>query len=412
MTALEFGLASGLVAAAGCADGTSSRDGDSARRIEAHEEMRIGSSTDPEVGFTRIGSVAVDQAGRIIVYEASDREIRIYAANGSLLNSLGGPGSGPGAFREVHSIGVVADTIWAIDSGLRRITLFDRNGRLLTANGWEDVEVALENGERQVLRPAAIGENRRLVSDVGIIWGDGVLRVGGDNDTIKVPRIAFELSGAVADTVGWRPLPARPSPSPPGMADVGGVRYAIYSPPIDRSLLLGTPDGWALIERPRPHDSEIALITITRYDHVGTVVFRREVSYEPREFGDSALNQTAALSARNPGGAPPRADGAGQVQEPSSEVVAAIRRQLDFPKYQAPVRQAWLADDGSIWLLREHLDGPHDRWLVVRSTGEIRGELELPRGSQPAWAAGEHLWSVEADSVGVPWLVRYRLAGR
>ncbi|MGD2047004.1 MAG: hypothetical protein PVJ80_10470 [Gemmatimonadota bacterium] len=108
--------------------------------IGATEELRIGSVDDPALGFSNIASVDVDEAGRVYVLDALDMQIRVYGPDGSLLGRLGRRGDGPGEFARPPIVGVLGDTVWAVDFAGGRITRFRRTGELL---GTAPVEVVL-----------------------------------------------------------------------------------------------------------------------------------------------------------------------------------------------------------------------------------------------------------------------------
>lgn len=42
--------------------------------LRATEELRIGSSSDPNIGFSRIGGVAIDRDGQVYIFELHDGE--------------------------------------------------------------------------------------------------------------------------------------------------------------------------------------------------------------------------------------------------------------------------------------------------------------------------------------------------
>jgi hypothetical protein len=95
--------------------------------------------------------------------------------------------------------------------------------------------------------------------------------------------------------------------------------------------------------------------------------------------------------------------------EDSAAALAAIRGKIAFPASQPPVQSYEVASDGALWLQRENMGGPHRRWTVLDAADSPVGELELPRELRIAWTRGNTVWTVERDSLDVPWLVRYRI---
>jgi hypothetical protein len=65
--------------------------------------------------------------------------------------------------------------------------------------------------------------------------------------------------------------------------------------------------------------------------------------------------------------------------------------------------------DGGIWLRREDTDTETRRWLVLDSALVPVGHLELPgSGFRVEWSSGNQFIAVASDTLGVPWIVRYR----
>ncbi len=101
-----------------------------------------GAWADPFLSGTVGGVVLGD--GRVALLDAGSRELRLYSASGTYLGFAGGPGHGPGEFVEPTWLGRGgADTLLVWDDAQRRLTAFDRTGRLLSSR-----LVAADGGER------------------------------------------------------------------------------------------------------------------------------------------------------------------------------------------------------------------------------------------------------------------------
>jgi hypothetical protein len=101
------------------------------RIFDVIEELRIGSVDDPDAGFTDIGGIAVDSEGLVYVLERRDRAVRVYDTSAQLVRTIGRSGEGPGEFRSPLLLGLLGDTLWVNDVGLRRVTFFSRGGTVL-----------------------------------------------------------------------------------------------------------------------------------------------------------------------------------------------------------------------------------------------------------------------------------------
>src|SRR6185436_3773336 len=69
-------------------------------RLRLVEELRIGNAADPKLGFSSIGSVAVDREGNVYAFEVQAAEIRVFTPAGRALRTIGRRGDGPGEFQE------------------------------------------------------------------------------------------------------------------------------------------------------------------------------------------------------------------------------------------------------------------------------------------------------------------------
>ncbi len=92
----------------------------------------IGALTGPEeYQFVAVSSAARRSNGTLVVADAGARSVRLYDGEGTFLKTLGGPGSGPGEFRDPGPVFVTrGDSVVVWDQSLFRITRFDPQGGL------------------------------------------------------------------------------------------------------------------------------------------------------------------------------------------------------------------------------------------------------------------------------------------
>jgi hypothetical protein len=153
-------------------------------------------------------------------------------------------------------------------------------------------------------------------------------------------------------------------------------------------------------------------LRITRFTHAGDTVRIREFSYQPKPFPDAVLD---AVVARNvgvgnlivAGGAEPII--LERLARDSAEARVVMRRRLDFPATQPPVRSVRVTDSGALWLQRENDDEAEERWTVLDAEDRPIGELFIPRTLSIHWTDGSSAWAMERDEFGVPWLVLLRI---
>jgi hypothetical protein len=87
------------------------------------ETLRVSETDAFYLGSVR--DVAVTSDGRIVVADGQAHHLKVLAPDGTLLDSLGQEGEGPGEFRALPSVQVArGDSIYAYDDRQRRLTAF------------------------------------------------------------------------------------------------------------------------------------------------------------------------------------------------------------------------------------------------------------------------------------------------
>ena len=95
------------------------------------ETLRIGGAESGPGMFVQARSVDADSKGRILVYDRSTQDIRMFGADGKHIRTIGRVGSGPGEMRNAE--GMVVDRrgrIWVRDAANARFTVFNAEGEL------------------------------------------------------------------------------------------------------------------------------------------------------------------------------------------------------------------------------------------------------------------------------------------
>src|SRR5690606_11402369 len=92
------------------------------------EELRIGSADDPETSLTRVSGLAIGPQGHIYVAQRQDEQIRAYDRDGRFVRAFGGKGNGPGEFTHLFAIGLLADTVYAVNAQPARLSFFTLEG--------------------------------------------------------------------------------------------------------------------------------------------------------------------------------------------------------------------------------------------------------------------------------------------
>jgi hypothetical protein len=410
-----------LLGSGACADveSTGERHLDTLPVLVAEEVARIGSFDDPNVGFTQIYGVDVDRDGDIYVLEGSVPEIRVYDADGQILRRIGGRGEGPGEFNSTPRFGVQGDTVWATERG--RITLFDRQGRVLSTGRTDGVVVPVPQGLVRVL-PGSMRSDGNFIGWPMILSG---LPRGESNsvqptDSIPVPIVLFDASGTVADTIGrlgrppprmWRPPSEEPVHSEP--IDFAGRSWFVPVPPSTLPHWELRRDGYVTVDTPMPTSPEDGVLTVTRIGVSADTVFGRRIHYRPIRYSDTDLDSIAARAARGePGGMLGFFIPGAPVPDNWEEAAPRIREAMNLPEFQLPLEYFWVAQDESTWLRFRPIEGTGvARWVVLDPDGHPRGKLDLPLDIRPQWSRGDTVWASDSDELEVQWLVKLVVGG-
>jgi hypothetical protein len=339
-------------------------------------------------------------------------QIRVYASDGSLLRRIGRRGGGgPGEFENPPRYGLKGDTLWTYDSPSGRITLFDRAGRVLITGRTQGLQVVVRTGYGYIT-PVAMRADGFLVGwFTHIVYSRDHPPPAPSADS-AVPRVLFEASGTVIDTIGGTPSPPPRMVPPEGYSEgrfrrirIGSESYAVPDPPTALPQWLPLDDGYVVVHTSYATAAESGTFTVTRPGLTGDTIYHRVLSYRPQPYTDELLDSAAAHQ--------PRAfmDGVEVTKQVDQAIRNKLRAEMDFPDYRLPVDYAWVADDKAVWLRREVNPGQLARWILLSPNGRPNGELELPANARVLWSRADLLWAAVPDEFDVPWLVRYRITG-
>lgn len=380
-----------LLASCGTSDSNGIPNADALPPLRLEEELRIGSVDDPDVGFSRIGDVAIGGDGLVYVAETQDLHIRVYDAEGQRIRTIGRAGEGPGEFRSISGLGLIGDTLWTTDFRLQRVTLMDRMGEVFRTFQIPRLELEPLPGVLMVLGPEAFRPDGSITARVVQIM------FGRDppTDSISLPLVRLDTAGNVVDTLRYDRLAFTRN-----TIQVGEREISVPEPPPSSPLIVDVGDDRFVVDRPVATSTDGARFTVAYVTASGDTTFRREFGYRPCTFDpvviDSLIRRRTAFLAR-------------QANIDMDAVRAALRDAIQLPAFQPPIAHGLVAEDSVLWLQREDDGTAQRRWLRIAPDGSPRGMLEAPRAAQPRWMRGDVVWASVTDEFDVPWLVRYRL---
>lgn len=152
-----------------------------------------------EVSFDQVGNggIAGDATGSLFLLDGAGKRILAFDPTGSLLEIRGREGGGPGEFNTPSGLGLgPTDTLWVVDRGNRRITLFPPEPDS------EPTEI--------VLTDASSGLAGKLAVERGGVVGVAmVFSFQPGEEVVAPPRLLLRIrrDGTIADTLWSAPPP-------------------------------------------------------------------------------------------------------------------------------------------------------------------------------------------------------------
>lgn len=101
-----------------------------AREIQLVHEQIFGSTDDVLIG--RLGSVTVDETGRVFIADLDQHTIHVFEADGRYVTRLGGEGRGPGEFLLGPTLEVFSNHLYALDRRQVRVSVFSPDSLTLS----------------------------------------------------------------------------------------------------------------------------------------------------------------------------------------------------------------------------------------------------------------------------------------
>ena len=332
--------------------------------------------------FGSIAGLEVDDQSRLFVVDRQAQDVRVFSKEGEHLFTMGGPGEGPGEFRQPDHIRVLADGRILVRDGRWRFSMFTPEGvfletwPILTGYGSNTPFYLLPDG--QVLNPSRPGKLVRYGPD------------GPAADTIPFPSRGFDpnyLEVQNEHTHAYYPRPFSPSEQ--------------WTMTRDGQFLFGITDTYQ-IDR---WGAEGEVLRIERVTSSALV--------DPEEGARARESITESMHLTNP---------SWNWYGPG------------VPSHKPPWWGLLAGIDGSIWVLRhtestevenpnwdpqDPDNGPRTVWQspmiadVFDTDGRYLGPVRMPEGTllmYPPLLSSDRVWLQTFHEMGYPQVVRYRVA--
>lgn len=335
--------------------------------------------------FTLVYDVTVRGDTVYILHEADQKQILALTSSGRPVTTFGRNGQGPGEFTSPAWMGWKGDTLWVLDMP-NRVHRFSSKGRFLrseSATAGMPVRAPSAEGGFLVVEqiqplPAQPRPDGERESQALSHWVRGNKRRLANLDTyIRPLRIKVRINGQ------------------PGLLHQ-------RQPYMDDPFWVMDREGryiWIVHRRVRqkpPHEFELIKVTVA-----GDTVVSRRYPYRPRAIDDRDWDRKVAELERTI-----------LTQSVRHRLVvdrSELARLMYRPAHVAPVEQALVGRDDTLWLRYGSLPGEPAIWQAVSSSGDLLGTIRLPPAARLMEADAQRIWTTIQNEDGVPSVVWYRL---
>jgi len=343
-------------------------------------DVSIGGADDHAVALSNVTGVAAGADGRIFVADGQARTIYVFDAKGSVLDSIGREGEGPGEFRYLAGIELLpGDTLVTWDGWANRVQRFTGNGDFIDA-------VVFNDGMQDRAHRTADG----TIFSVGRM--PQVMKGSPTDFTVDRDTLALlhRLPTGQIDTVEI--APGRERVQRILRMSNGSLATTMLDRPFGRDFLwAGTADGlWF------GHND---VFRIRHVDSMGRP--DREIRGSPLSEPVSRTDATAWKAAL-------------EANAKTDRGRELIEKQFDpavLPATRPAFTRLVAGESGELWVRAFEWDGTQaGRWLVFSKTGEYVGQVETPPGLRLEAVTRDRILGVARDQFDVPALHVYALA--
>jgi hypothetical protein len=334
----------------------------------------------------------VARNGELMV--SDDNIIRAFSPAGSM-TTFAREGEGPREFRRLTRIGLIADSVWALDPDLSRVTIFGPDHKFRRSFPLP----------HSIVSPKAPGDSAETVNEVYVqaMLPNGNLRaVASYRPTHRSGWTTGVDSGAtlLVQATSAGVLVGRVAVIPRNACmvhvnrDGGGYWFSIpfCAAPVSTDWDGGALVAWATLEG---RSGEQTTYRVTLVGATGAAMFARSQLFVPvpvtRQMIDSAAAALDKAATRLP------------------RSIADAERKLVPAKQLPPVRRIVIGRDSTVWV-EERLATPDHFWRVFDPHGAVVATLVLPPAVSLQLADRQHVWAYESDADDVQGVVRFRLS--
>lgn len=325
--------------------------------------------------FGSIRDLDVTSTGRMVVLDGEATHLKVLRPDGTLIDTLGREGQGPGEFQYPNTVEVArGDSVYVFDAAPNRLTVFTPPPSSSLARS---VPIQREQGPRGTDAWGALGTVRVMGDTLAARFRPYYARKEGYRQPAPATWRLLSETGVLGDTL----LHERRTHISISFAGQG---VGIEALPFDRSTLEAFgPDG-----RVYHGWTDSLQVQATALD--GTTEVIAHVPTAPVPVTDADRDSALAPIERDD-----------------------IRQQFAdaMPETKPAFTDLVVADNGRLWVRRPPQEADADTvpwWILDPDTKTIH-QVRLPRDVQLEVVRGGHVYGTTTTERGAPALVRYRI---
>jgi hypothetical protein len=351
--------------------------------LEAVARLGEGSS-DPI--FELSGVRAMQRSGdELFIIPEGEAEVRVYAVRGTRYRRIGRRGSGPGDFQSPSALGTRGDSLWVIDGGVRRLSVFTRAGQLVRSAQ----TVGMQSGGAASRTTLVFAMPQHVFTDGTMLGLGGYLARDVASGRVTTQALLhLSSTGGLADTIGAISLRNT-------ALILRGQRRTQYriQPYQDGPLVMASRSVSRVFLVDRAVDAaRVGQIRVVALGLNGDTVWQRVVAYAPvrvpsREI--DSVQRSIEGKAR-------------------AEFAGAVAHALYRPAFRVPVSAIVSTGAGGLWLRRsDRGEGARVAYLEMNDAGRPTRCIDAAPGVDVLWVDGDEVWGVEIDADDVPRIARF-----
>ncbi|NBC03112.1 MAG: 6-bladed beta-propeller [Bacteroidetes bacterium] len=365
--------------------------------IQLKRDTSYGSTND--LFIDNIGSIAVDDSGRVYFTGGGPNVINAFAPDGRFLTHIGRKGQGPGEFATVYpALYIISNRLYVIDILAYRISVFSVDSlkliRTISINPTNKIKALADNYIHQIIPNQ---DGTFLVDFKKFLREVSDLPEGTKIDTLTRSYYPMDKEGRL---IPKQVLKIQDQPVVIGSVfqNVGPVSLNFFSKP----LVAVSNDGSIYVV-----DANDFLIK--EYSPRGEYLHSFYHSYKNVSLTrESALESINASMNRLIPAMLDEGMSESRIQTMMNNRQQLIR-QIDLPPNWPALNDLLVDDENRLWVSTIVNDFDVNEWWVIEETGELITKFEWPRDEPIEVVKNDFIYTRETDvETGLQQIVRYR----